>query len=285
LDIYYIKSIKDILTNSIMELNEKETELSNIKLGIVIFDNKIYKIRNAHDSIWFYDYYKTKIDDDLRNCKGKEISTANAVFVLYLSLKTYLCFGNDNIKNNIELQKMIYKEVINSVKIIKDESEINNIHLDCLKNKIVKKLTEVITKEQILGREIVHMAYIKTYITDLLKVLADKLYVMADKGLTGVELRLDLLDEEELTQNKKIKIYYEQLKISTYKEYIIYLFSKEHNPPELMTDEIEWLGDIIIKQCKIIFPHINFIIKHPPKGAAFPIIVAKIDYKIEDALL
>jgi hypothetical protein len=127
---------------------------------------------------------------------------------LYLSLKTYLCFGNENIKKDVELQKRIYKEVINSIKIIKDEKEIDDIHLECLKKRIVKKLSEVITKEQVLGREVIHMSHIKTYITDLLKVLADKLYVMADNGLTTIELRFDLLDEDTLTQNKKLCIYF-----------------------------------------------------------------------------
>ena len=48
------------------------------------------------------------------------------------------------------------------------------------------------------------MSHIKTYITDLLKVLADKLYVMADNGLAALDLRFDLLDEDSLTQNKYI---------------------------------------------------------------------------------
>lgn len=268
-----------------MELNEKESELKNIKSGIILFNDKIYKVQNKYDSIWFYDYYKTKVDDDLRGNKDKEISNGNAVFVLYLSQKTYLCFGNENIKKDVELQKKIYREVINSVKIIKNEDEVHKIHLECLKKKIVKKLSEVITKEQIAGREVIHMSNIKTYITDLLKVLADKLYVMADNGLTTIELRFDLLDEDALTQNKKVEIYYEQLKITTYKEYIYHLFSKEYGHPDILTDEIGWLGEILIKQCKVVFPHITFLVKNPPKGAVFPIVVAKIDYTLDDALL
>jgi hypothetical protein len=268
-----------------MELNEKETELKNIKTGVALFNDKIYRIQNKYDSLWFYDYYKTKVDDDLRGNKDKEIANGNAVFVLYLNQKTYLCFGNENIKKDVELQKKIYKEVIQLVKIINDENEVHKIHLECLKKKIVKKLSEVITKDQVLGREVIHMSYIKTYITDLLKVLADKLYVMADNGLTTIELRFDLLDEETLTQNKKLEIYYEQLKIKTYKEYIYHLFSKEYGPPDMLTDDLGWLGEILIKQCRVVFPHITFTVKSPPKVAVFPIIVAKIDYTLDDALL
>jgi hypothetical protein len=268
-----------------MEVNEMENELKNIRTGVALFNDKIYRIQNKYDSLWFYDYYKTKVDDDLRGNKDKDISNANAVFVLYLSLKTYLCFGNENIKKDVELQKRIYKEVINSIKIIKDEKEIDDIHLECLKKRIVKKLSEVITKEQVLGREVIHMSHIKTYITDLLKVLADKLYVMADNGLTTIELRFDLLDEDTLTQNKKLCIYYEQLNIKTYKEYIYHLFSNEYGMPDVLTTDIDWLGDILIKHCKKVFPHITFIVKHPVKEAAFPIIVAKIDYTLNDALL
>ena len=268
-----------------MELNEKETELKNIRTGVALFNDKIYRIQNKYDSLWFYDYYKTKVDDDLRGNKDKEIANGNAIFVLYLTQKTYLCFGNENIKKDVELQKKIYREVINSVQIIKNEEDVHRIHLECLKKKIVKKLSEVITKEQVVGREIIHMSNIKTYITDLLKVLADKLYVMADNGLTTLDLRFDLLDEDFLTQNKRVEIYYEQLKIKTYKEYIHHLFSKEYGMRDLLTDEIGWLGEILIKQCKVVFPHITFIIKNPPKGAVFPIITAKIDYTLDDALL
>jgi hypothetical protein len=268
-----------------MELNEKETELKNLKTGVILFNDKIYRVQNKYDSLWFYDYYKVKVDDDLRGNKDKDIANGNAVFVLYLSQKTYLCFGNENIKKDVELQKKIYREVISSLKIIKDECEVHKIHLECLKKKIVKKLSEVITKEQVAGREIIHMSNIKTYITDLLKVLADKLYVMADNGLTTIELRFDLLDEEALTQSKRVEIYYEQLKITTYKEYIYHLFSKEYGHPDILTDEIGWLGEILIKQCKVVFPHITFLVKNPPKGGVFPIIVAKIDYTLDDALL
>lgn len=268
-----------------MEKNEIENRLHNARNAIVMFNDKIYRVQNKYDSLWFYDYYKTKVDDNLRENKNNDISNNNAVFVLYLSQRTYLCFGNDNIKKDVELQKKIYKEVINSLKFIEDESEINSIHLDCLKRRIVKKLSEVITKEQILGREVIHMSYIKTYITDLLKVLADKLYVMADNGLTTIELRFDLLNEDSLTQNKKVCIYYEQLNIQSYKGYIYHLFSKEYGVPDVLISDIDWLGDILIKQCKKVFPHITFTIKHPSKEAAFPIIVAKIDYTIENALL
>jgi hypothetical protein len=268
-----------------MELNAKEKELNNIKSGVVVFNDKIYRIQNKYHAIWFYDYYKTKVDEDLRGNKDKEISNGNAVFVIYLTQKTYLCFGNENIKKDIELQKQIYREVIRSVKIITDESEVDNIHLECLKKKIVKKLGEVITKDQMLGRESIHLSYIKSYITDLLKVLADKLYIMADNGLTTIDLRFDLLDEETLTQNKKVCIYYEHLNITTYKEYIYYLFSKEYGKPDMVSNETEWLGEILIKQCKMIFPHITFLIKYPPKGAVFPIIIAKINYSLDEALL
>jgi len=268
-----------------MELTAKETELKNLISGVILFNDKIYMVQNKYDSLWFYDYYKTKVDDDLRGNKDKDISNSNAVFVIYLSQKTYLCFGNESIKKDIDLQKKIYREVVNSVKIIKDESEVHKIHLECLKKKIVQKLSEVITKEQVAGREIIHMSHIKTYITDLLKVLADKLYVMADNGLTKIELRFDLLDEEALTQNGRVCIYYQQLNIKTYKEYILHMYSKEYGHPDIMLDETEWLGEILIKQCIKVFPHITFLIKIPPKGAVFPIIVAKIDYNLDDALL
>ena len=52
-----------------------------------------------------------------------------------------------------------------------------------------------------------------------------------------------------------------------------------------LTTDIDWLGEILIKQCKVVFPHITFLVKQPPKGAVFPIIVAKIDYTLDDALL
>jgi hypothetical protein len=268
-----------------MELNSIEIELKNTKNMSILFNDKIYRVQNKYDSLWFYDYYKTKVDDDLRGNKDKEISNSNAVFVLYLTQKTYLCFGNESIKKDIDLQKRIYQEVIHSLRIIKDESEVDKIHLECLKKKIVKKLSEVITKEQVLGREIIHMSHIKNYITDLLKVLADKLYVMADNALTTIDLRFDLLDEDALTQNKGVCIYYEQLKITTYKEYINHLFSKEYGVPDTLTTDYDWLGEILIKQCTKIFPHINFFVKEPPKGSAFPIITAKIDYTLDDALL
>ena len=262
-------------------IQEKEYLLSNKKEHIISLINKLYICQYRHNALWLYDYYDMIIDRKMNNADRHEAS--GLVIVVYYNDKKFKAIHNNT--HSEEVQKALYRDFFKIVQVL-NECEVCDKHNECLKNKIVNKLTEVITPDQIKKREDAHIENINRYIIDVLKLIANSLYSTADNGDKKLRISFSTLTEKYVTNNDNIPIYYKHpnadgVTRSKFIDYLYYLFEKENpkSDDEQMISEIEWIASVMIKKIKQIFPHIKFYYRWDEK-CTLPDIIAEIDVEI-----
>ncbi len=262
-------------------IQEKENLLRSKNEHIISLLNKLYIAQYRHNALWLYDYYDIIIDRKMNNVGRHEAS--GLVIVVYYDKKTFKVIHNNT--HTEEVQKALYKDFFNIVKVLKD-CEVCDMHNECLKNKIINKLTEIITPEDIKKREAAHLENINKYMVDVLKLIANSLYSIADNGDKKLRITFDTLNEKYITSFDKLPIYYKHpnadgITRTNFIDYLYYLFEKQHpkTDDEQMTSEIEWIASVIIKKIKQIFPHIKFSHRWDA-NCILPDIIVEIDVEI-----
>ncbi len=246
---------------------------------IIIYNNQICITRyNGNSLLWVKDYYLHKIN---------EVYTEGNWFHINLNYRHLINFGDGS---DDQQKTAMYYGFLNTIKFIDDTSDenIGKIHLELLKGRLINRVINTISREDIVERENIHRNKIIKSIDSYIIQISPKIYQIVEKNIDVLYIRFNEINEKGITENGKIKPYSEYQcsdgKIrSTFSEYFYFLLEKLQKRTSDDIIDQEWVGRYLIKRCTDIFPHIQFT--YTQSNSLLPIIVLNLNIDTSDSLL
>lgn len=263
-----------------MEISEK---ISKLQKGdnIIKFDNKLYFTKKyLNDKIKFieYFYYKIAGDEIVHTYKYSGVGTT-LFFIIDFQKMKYIDYRLDNDK----LQTEIFNEFINTFDFIK-ENEVNEIFLDCLKQKQINSLIKTnYSKEEIEKREKTHQSNLRKALFSVIASIGNEIYKIADKNNTELILNFNSINSIFLTEHGKFPILNPNSdgKSRDESNYLYYIFSKEFNI--ILEDEYISTTIEIIRLLQLYYPILKFAYIETDDKSGLPNI--KVSYETENIIL
>lgn len=264
------------------QLKEKhETIISRLKLDkqIFIYNNQLcISSHSGNKLIWVRDYYNYKFnkEDDYDN-----------LFHINLCEKKLKKFS-DNVDD--DYKTILYYGFLNTIQFIDDTSDENlgKIHLELLKKRLINRVVQNVSKQDIISRETQHRKKIVEYIDNYIKGISSKIYSMVESGIEILQIKFNEINEKTITNMGKI-LQFKDHPCSDgklrhkFSEYFYFLLEKEYSrKPDDLIDQ-EWAGRYLIMRCNTIFPHIKFTCKYT--DTLLPIVILDLDIDTSDSLL
>jgi hypothetical protein len=273
---------KEELATSAVQFKEKhDAVVSRLKRDkqIIIYNNQIcITSYNGNSLVWVKDYYLYKINEDY---------VQDNWFHINLNYRHLINFGDGS---DDERKTTMYYGFLNTVQFIDDTSDenIGKVHLELLKNRLINRVINTVSNQDIISREVYHRDKILKYISGYINQISSKIYSIVEIGIDVLQIRFDGMTEKLITNDGKMPAYLEYPcsdgKIrKTFSEYFYFLLEKLHNrTPDVVIDQ-EWIGRYLIERCNNIFPHIQFICKQT--DSLLPIIILYLNIDTMDSLL
>jgi hypothetical protein len=264
------------------QLKEKhETIISRLKLDkqIFIYSNQLcISSHTGNKLIWVRDYYNYKFskDDDYDN-----------LFHINLCEKKLKKFSD---KVDDDYKTKLYYGFLNTIQFIDDtfDENLGKIHLELLKKRLIDRVVQTVSNQDIISRETQHMKKIIEFIDNYIKQLSLKIYSMVENGIEVLHIKFNEIDEKTITSIDKIPRFKEhpcsdgKLR-QTFSEYFYFLLENEYSrKPDDLIDQ-EWAGRYLVQRCNTIFPHIKFTCKYT--DTLLPIVILNLDIDTSDSLL
>lgn len=225
---------------------------------IVLYNEAIYVVGKQHEHSdfslhWGADYFSWKTAGGTYNALFK-----NALFSVDPNEKLMRYYRTLYTTTMSEEEAYLHYTV--KKKDIK-ESDVYTIHTTMLKARIVRKLLDTPSKEQLLAREHTHRSLIKQKIEEMLLEISGTLYATAAKGKQAVHLAFETINETHITDFKKYPRYERGQcadgKIrESFSEYVYYLCEQIFERHADETDPKMWIGARLAERVRALYPHL-----------------------------
>jgi hypothetical protein len=259
---------EDYENDIVSELNNNIDTVNDIsKYNIVIYNNKLLILLpvssyEEYQAFWGVDYYAYRTQMLLEK-KCDAIKCSND-FLMDRSSRELTYKGESSVITN-ENKKKNYQHYVTNVEYVKDKScdNLDKIHYELLRKRVLRKYLNVPTKDEILKRELEHRNKIRVEIDKVLRDLPTLLYECADKGLVDFCVNFRNVSERYIT------VYGALPRIErhpcgdgkvreTFEDYLYYLFEDlYHKHIDEGDDPHMWVGARVVEQLKKIYPHLS----------------------------
>lgn len=258
---------EDYENDIVSELANNTDTVNNIsKYDIVIFNSKLLillPVSSYKDckSYWGVDYYNYRTHNIIdAECDAVKY---NNDFLLDVSSRELSYRGEMSLTTNANKKKN-YEYYIANIQVVNDKSNENldRVHYELLRKRVLKKFLDVPTKDEILKRELEHRNKIRYEIDKVLNDLPTLLYQCADKGLVDFRINFRNVCQKYITMYGALprieKHPCSDGKVrGTFDEYVYYLFEDlYHKHIDEGEDPHLWVGARIMEQLKKIYPHL-----------------------------
>lgn len=235
--------------------------------------NKIY---GSSTSFWALDYYQyrtAKIRDNRTD--PIDIGTKYSIDKAKREMSASSTFE----ETGFTKQKLYEHYLTNLVKVEdKSEANLHKIHYELLRKRVLRKLLNIPSKQEIIERELQHRNNIHKEIDKKIKEISKLLYAYADQGSTKIPIKFNYITEAVITSRGTLpqfdKCPCADGKVrDNFVDYTYYLFEElYHKHIDESDDPHLWIGARIIEQLRVIYPHLNMICV-PLSGSIVPGIV------------
>jgi hypothetical protein len=245
-------------TDTVNDISNYNIVIYNTKL-LILLPVSSYEECESYWGVDYYDYKTQMVIDgkvDAVKCHNEFMIDHNSRELVYrgeMSVTT-----KENKKKN-------YQYYITNIEYIRDKSNENldRIHYELLRKRVLRKYLNVPTKDEILKRELEHRNKLRVEIDKVLNDLPSLLYQCADKGLIDFYVNFRNVCEKNITGYGALpridKCPCGDGKIrEKFDDYVYYLFEElyhkhidEGDNPHL------WVGARVMEQLKKIYPHLT----------------------------
>lgn len=268
---------------SLGDLKDEQIKTVNrllIDEQVIIYGNRLYvTLHSGNKLIWIKDYYLYK--------SGKTEDYVNVSFHVDLNKKHFVSYSNSV---DEEYKKKLFYGFLNVVQIIEDTSEENlgKIHLGLLKDRLLNKVIESISNDEIISREEHHRVKILKDIDLYIQKISAHLYKMTDDGIQTLRICFDDINEISITDGGKTPNFKDYPcsdgKIrNAFSTYFYFLFEKIYKKEADEISDQDWLGVKLVEKCKNIYPHLSF--HYETSNSLLPKIILKLNIDTSNILL
>jgi hypothetical protein len=241
--------------------NEKDDIVIYNDMLLIIMPMNRSSIYNRCDSFWAVDYYQYRTYK-IRDNTDDPI-TIGTKFCIEHSAKVMRFTGGFD--ETDLAKKKLYTHYIENVVKIEDKSEENlhKLHCDLLRKRVLRKLLNTPSKDEIIERELQHRNIIHREIEKKITGIPALLYACAEEGCTNVSIKFHQVIENIII-NRGALPRFEKCPCADGKvrekfmDYVYYLFEElYHKHLDEGDDPHLWIGARIIEQLREIYPHLN----------------------------
>jgi len=247
---------------------------------IVIFREHIYTLNQHYGGLYFAsDYYTDKVSINKKSSSHTKFSVDDDDKTLHM----YALRENESQKKEdyAEFQK-------NAVELTgKTPAEIDAEHTELLRKRVIRKIVDIPTREEIQEREQLHRAELTAEIQGFMEEISPKLYNGAEEGHNCVSWDFNHFNQRFVTKYGKLS----QLtkapcldgKERNFSEYIYYLAEKVFVRHADETDDVLWFGQRLCEEVRKVFPHLAVTAGNVEKGAILPSI--KVHFVVDHTMV
>jgi hypothetical protein len=222
--------------------------------------NRVYGSSQVFWALDYYQYRTAKIRDNRMN--PIDIGTKYTIDIPNKTVSTTSSFD----ETTLTKQKLYEHYLINLVKVEdKSETNLHKIHYELLRKRVLRKLLNMPSKQEIVECELQHRNNIHKEIDRKIKDIPKLLYAYADQGSTNIPIKFNYITEAVITSRGMLPRFdkcpcADGKMREKFVDYVYYLFEElYHKHIDEGDDPHMWIGARIIEQLRVIYPHLNMI--------------------------